>query len=58
MRKVFNRDDWIMLISFIVFWMLPLFFEPNTNLRWAMEELRVLLAGLYVMYLLRRDRQQ
>jgi len=43
------------VIAFILFclcWELPLFLSPNTLVRWAFEELRVLLVGtLLALYL-------
>jgi len=38
----------ILTIAFIVAWMIPLFFPLGSLVRYAFEELRVLVTGIYI----------
>jgi len=38
----------ILALIFIVAWMIPLFFPAGSQLRYAFEELRVLITGIYI----------
>jgi len=46
------RQNKILLLTFfITVWMIPLFFPTATLIRYAFEELRVLVTGIYIGYL-------
>ena len=40
----------LLFMFFIVAWMIPLFFPIGSLVRYAFEELRVLITGIYIGY--------
>jgi len=48
-REMDRKIVWLILtIAFIIAWMIPLFFPTGSLFRYAFEELRVLVTGIYI----------
>ena len=52
-----NRTLWYTGI-FLVVWLLPLLLEPGTLIRYALEEIRVMITGLIIGYYLGRTEKR
>jgi len=48
-EKMDRKIVWLILTTiFIITWMIPLFFPTDSLFRYAFEELRVLITGIYI----------